>query len=148
MSHVTEMETEVNPKFIQEFISSLKDYFGEENVEVDLENPIEMKRWNGMSLHEKYADYGVAPKCNIVVRRAAQEKKLGHAAPVNDLGYRIHNGKIESYVDVSGFSKQAQGQLTDNYNARVTQKQLKKQGYTVKKVVENGVIKLKASKYM
>lgn len=150
MSHVTEMSVNVNPKHIDEFINALKDHFGAEGVEVNLDSPIKMLRWNGESLHKASGSYGVAPECHIVVRRSTQEKKAGHSLAVNDLGYRVNKeeNKVDAFIDVSGFSKVDQDNVLMNYGAYVSAKQLKKQGYMLKRVNENGVVKLQAQKYL
>lgn len=147
MSHVTEMSVDVDPKKINEFVDALKEYFGEDGVEVSLDDPIQLKSWQGGNLDSRSA-WGAAPKCHIVVRKATQERKVGHDLAVNDLGYHIKDGKVTGYVDTQGFSRVNQDNVVMDYASRVAAKQLKKQGYTVKTVKENGVVKLKASKYM
>lgn len=147
MSHVTEMGVDVNPKFINEFVESLKEHFGEDGVEVNLESPIQMKRYNGESLHRE-SHLGSCPPCHIVVRKATQEKAEGRSMAVNDLGYLIKDDKVQGFVDIAGFTKDKQDLVVMDYAARVSAKQLKKQGYMVKVVKENNTVKLKASKYM
>jgi len=148
MSHVTEMSCDVNPKYIDDFIKALKEHFGEDGVEVDLTTPISMKRYNNRTLHSDDGSFGSAPKCNIVVRKETQCKKLGRNALVNDLGYTVKDGKLTGYVDVAGFSKENQDLVMQNYATFVAIKPLKLQGYAVKETRKNGLVTLKASKYL
>lgn len=147
MSHVTEMEADVDPKKINDFIEALKEHFGEDGVEVHLDKPVILKSWQDDDL-TKGGSYGKAPACHIVVRQAIQTRKAGRQLLVNDLGYCIKDGKVVGYVDVAGFTKADQDNVIMDYAGKVTVKQLKKQNYSVKAVKENGVVKIKAGRYM
>lgn len=142
MSHTAEMTTNYLVKNEKELIESLKEHF--EDVEVH-EELTQMKMFNGaVSL----ATYGEAGKAHIIIRRKTQEKALGHASATNDLGFvRNEDGTISMLVDPAGFPKAGQDKIAMEYAARVATKQLKKQGYSVKRTVENGVVRIKAGKY-
>jgi hypothetical protein len=145
MSHTTEMKTDYLVKNEKELIDALKHHFGDDGVEVH-DTPVDLLMFNGQ---RHVAGYGQAGKANIIVRKAMQERALGHGAAVNDLGFvRKEDGTFEMRVDNAGFPQQARDKVIQDYTALVTAKTLKKQGYTVKTTTEKGVVKVKASKYL
>lgn len=135
MSHTAEMTTSYLVKNEKELIESLKEHFGEIEVHDDL---TQMLMFNGQPTA---ASYGNAGKAHIIVRKKSQEKALGHGAATNDLGFvRNKDGTFSMLVDPAGFPKGGQDKISQEYAARVTTKQLKKQGYLVKRTVVNGVV--------
>lgn len=144
MSHFTEMSVNFDQKNEKDLIAALEEQFGEGSVEVH-EEGAGLYGYGGDLRSKKAttsADY--APECHIIIRR----KHVGSAS--NDVGYRrLENGKyavyISDYDKGSNFSKAKQDQVAQNYGVNVAEKNLKKQGWIVKKSVEkNGVIRLTA----
>lgn len=128
-------------------IAALETKFGEGHVEVH-ENGAALFGYHGdnrANLQSNNPNY--APPCHIIIRR----KHVGSAA--NDIGYRrTEDGKYVAYISdydsSSTFPKKDQKNVLQEYTANVASKQLKSQGYTIKKVKDkNGIIKLEAVKW-
>jgi hypothetical protein len=147
MSHFTEIKVDFLQKNEKQLIAALEAQFGEGNVEVHEDgSPLYGYQGDDRSLKSKNSpDY--APPCHIIIRR----NHVGSAA--NDVGYRrTEDGKYVAYIsefDKKGnFDVKKQNFVMQEYTAKVTEKQLKSQGYSLKRVTEkDGTIKLYATKY-
>ena len=136
MSHYTEMKPKFLAKSESELIASLKNFFGENAVEVhDTAQKI-----GGF-------DSRANKKAHIIVRKEHVRKAGGSS--YNDLGYeRDKEGMYKLWADPSDFPQTAQDKIAQDYAERVATKKLKAQGYTFKReVLKNGVVKLVATKY-
>lgn len=147
MSHFTEMQVDYLQKNEAQLVAALEECFGQGNVEVHEEGAGLMGYGgdNRSKLSKTNANY--APPCHIIIRR----KHVGGAA--NDIGYcRTEDGKYAAYVSDydkgANFNKAKQNQVTQDYTVGVTTKQMKNQGYMVKKVTDKGVVKLTVSRYI
>ena len=147
MSHFTEIKVDFLQKNEKALIAALEAQFGEGNVEVH-ENGAALYGYQGDNRANKSknsADY--APPCHIIIRR----KHVGSAS--NDVGYqRTEDGKYVAYISDYDkghhFNAKKQNSVMQEYTAEVTEKQLKSQGYSMKRVTEkDGTIKLYATKY-
>jgi hypothetical protein len=144
MSHFTEMEVSFDQKHEAQLIAALEEQFGKGNVEVH-EKGAGLYGYQG-DLRSKNAvtSANYAPECHIIIRR----KSVGSAS--NDVGYRRNeNGKYNAYISDydkgSNFNKEKQGTVLKNYGVGVAEKNLKKQGWIVKKTQQkNGAILLEA----
>ena len=146
MSHYAEIECAYQQKSEGDFVAALEAVFGKGNVEVH-EEGADMYGYQGDNRSKKSvesADY--APKCNIIIRR----KNVGGAS--NDVGFKRneeggYNAYISDYDKGANFSKTKQDKVLQEYSASVAERRLKAQGYTVKRTVEQGRIKIKGSKW-
>jgi len=145
MSHFTEMEVNFDQKHEADFIASLELQFGKGSVEIH-ESPQGLYGYQGDLRSKKpvnSADY--APECHIIIRR----KNVGSAS--NDVGYRrLENGNYAAYISDydkgNNFSQAKQNAVAQNYGVNVAEKNLKKQGWIVKRTQEkNGVIRITAT---
>lgn len=147
MSHFTEMQVDYLQKNEAQLVAALEECFGKGNVEVH-ENGAALMGYHGdnrANLAKSNPNY--APPCHIIIRR----KHVGSAS--NDVGYRrTEDGKYAAYIsdfDQGGhFNKAKQNKVTQDYTVGVTTKQMKLQGYSVKKVDEKGKVKLIVSRYI
>lgn len=147
MSHFSSVECSYLQENEEHLIAALEEQFGKGNVEVH-EKGAALYGYQGDNRAElKTSDANYAPPCHIIIRR----KNVGSAS--NDVGFRrTSDGKYAAYISDydkgSTFSKAKQNLVTQNYATGVTEKQLKKKGYTVKKEKQkDGTIKLYGSKY-
>lgn len=139
MSHFTEIKVDFQQKYEAELIAALEEVFGK--VEVH-DKAKELKAYTGQSATEA-AHLGKTENCNIIIRQKDLQKAGGGLT--NDAGYmRTEDGKYRVFIDVAGFSVANQGKVAQSYATRVSTKQLEAEGYQVKKVVENGVVRLEA----
>ncbi len=145
MSHFSEIKVDFDQKQEKELITALENKFGKGTVEVHPDGSA-LRGFQGddRSLKVGTADY--APPCHLIIRR----KNVGGSS--NDVGYRkLENGKYGAYISEfdkqQNFKKDAQNRVAQDYAERVSLKQLKAKGYSVKRVEENGTVKLIASKY-
>lgn len=147
MSHFSEMKVDHSQKYESELIAALESVFGEGTVEVH-ENGDGLYGYTGNNrslLGTNSKDY--APPCHLIVRR----KNVGSAA--NDVGYRrTEEGGYVAYVSdydkKSNFKSEKRDRVMQDYATRVAEKQLRKQGYSVKRTItSDGVVKLTAVKY-
>lgn len=146
MSHYAEIECDFQQQNESSFIAALESVFGKGNVEVH-EDGADMYGFEGGNRTKKSEtseDY--APKCNIIIRR----KFVGPMA--NDVGYRRNeNGGYTAYISdydrKSTFTPSRRNAVMQEYSASVAEKRLKSQGYTVKRTVEKGQIKIKGTKW-
>lgn len=148
MSHFTEMQVNFLQSNEAQLIAALEQCFGEGSVEVH-DSPEALYGYKGDNRAEAApgsADY--APPCHLIVRR----KKVGKAA--NDIGYRrTEDGKYAAYISEydsgANFSSEKQSKVLQDYTVGVTEKQMKLQGYSVKKVPQaNGKVTLTLSRYI
>lgn len=147
MSHYTEIKVNFDQKYEKELIAALEEHFGEGNVEVHDDAKV-LKLWNGVSSAQN-TDWGKTDKCNLVITRATQSKKVGHDVLSNDAGYaRTEDGKYKAFIDAAGFNKGLQGLVSQSYALKVSEKKLKAEGYMTKRVVKaDGTIRLEARIY-
>lgn len=146
MSHFTEMKVECQQSQESCLVQALEEIFGVGTVEVH-EEPVGLYGYGGdlrSSLSKSNSNY--APPCHLVIRR----KHVGGAS--NDVGFRKNdNGTYDAYIsdyDKGGnFNKAKMDKMMQHYSSNVTVKQLKKQGYNIKKTVENGNVILIGSKF-
>ena len=147
MSHFTEIKVNFLQKNEKQLVAALESIFGEGTVEVH-ENGAALYGYTGdnrAQLSKTNPNY--APPCHLIIRR----KHVGGAS--NDVGYqRTEDGKYVAYISDydknSNFSAQKQNKVLQEYTAKVTEKQLKSQGYSMKREVQkDGTIKLFATKY-
>ncbi len=147
MSHFTEIKVDFLQKNEKQFIAGLEAQFGEGCVEVHEEGAalFGYQGDNRANRAKNSSDY--APPCHIIIRR----KNVGQAS--NDVGYRrTEDGSYVAYIsdyDKGGnFNAKKQQKVLQEYTAKVSEKQMKSQGYTLKRVTEkDGTIKLYATKY-
>lgn len=147
MSHFTEIKVNFLQKNEKQLVAALETIFGEGNVEVhdDGASLVGYTGDNRSTLSKSNPNY--APPCHLIIRR----KHVGGAS--NDIGYqRTEDGKYVSYISDydkgSNFSAAKQNKVLQEYTAKVTEKQLKSQGYAMKREVQkDGTIKLFATKY-
>jgi D-alanine-D-alanine ligase-like ATP-grasp enzyme len=147
MSHFTEIKVDFLQKYERQLIEALEAQFGAGNVEVHEDGaPLYGYQGDNRSLLDRSSpDY--APPCHIIIRR----NNVGSAA--NDVGYRrTGDGKYVAYISEfdkkRNFDVEKQNFVMQEYTARVAEKQLKSQGYSLKRVKEkDGTIKLYATKY-
>lgn len=147
MSHFTEMKVDYLQKNEAQLVAALEECFGAGNVEVHEDGAALFGYQGDNRAKLKTSSANYAPPCHIIIRR----ENVGAAS--NDVGYRrTEDGKYQAYIsdyDQGGnFNKQKQNQVTQNYTVGVTTKQMKSQGYSVKKTTEKGVVKLLVSKYI
>lgn len=147
MSHFTEIKVNFLQKNEKQLVAALESIFGEGTVEVH-EDGAALFGYQGdnrAQLSQSNGNY--APPCHLIIRR----KHVGGAS--NDVGYqRTEDGKYVAYISDydkhSNFSPQKQNKVLQEYTAKVTEKQLKSQGYAMKREVQkDGTIKLFATKY-
>lgn len=136
MSHYSEMQVETKIANEEEFIEALKSVFGD--VEV-YDKPADLKMYYG----------GLSGlKANIIVRMESQGKAVGKRVLSNDLGFERSGDGYKCHADKAGYPKELQDKVNADYAERVATKQLKKQGYMVKRTtLEDGRVKLTASKW-
>ena len=147
MSHFVEMKVNFKQKNEKDLVASLENLFGAGTVEVHEDGaPLYGYQGDDRSKHPTgSADY--APKCHVIIRR----KNVGGAS--NDVGYRrTEDGQYVAYISDydkgSNYSPVKQNKVAVDYAETVASRQLKKQGYIVKRTVnEKGQIKLTASKW-
>lgn len=147
MSHFTEISVDFLQKNEACLVSALEEQFGKGNIEVH-EKGSALFGFQGDNRAQRgptSSDY--APPCHLIIRR----KHVGGAS--NDVGYRrTEDGKYVAYISdydkSANFPAAKQNKVLMEYTAQVSERQLKKQGYTYKRVTEkDGTIKLYASKY-
>ncbi len=148
MSHFTEIKVNFLQKNEKALVAALETRFGVGNVEVH-DGGAPLYGYHGDNRAELNKGNGnYAPPCHIVIRR----KNVGSAS--NDIGYRraedgTYVAYISDYDKGSHFTPAMQKNVLQEYTANVAQRQLKAQGYTIKKVKDkNGLIKLEAVKYV
>jgi hypothetical protein len=147
MSHFTEIKVDFLQKNEKQFIAGLEAQFGEGNVEVHEEGAALFGYQGDNRANQGKNSANYAPPCHIIIRR----KHVGSAS--NDVGYRrTEDGSYVAYIsdfDKGGnFNKAKQTKVLQEYTAKVSEKQMKSQGYTLKRVTEkDGTIKLYATKY-
>ena len=148
MSHFTELAVEYSQKCEAQLVAALEETFGKGNVEVHEDGAALMGYHGDNRAKLATSNPNYAPPCHIIIRR----KHVGSAS--NDVGYRrTEDGKyvvyISDYDKGSNFNKAKQNKVTQDYTVGVTEKQMKAQGYVVKRAVgEKGAIKLIASRYV
>ena len=136
MSHYTEMSVETKVAHEEEFIEALRATF--EEVEI-YEDPQVLNMYHGGKSNLK---------ANIIIRKKAQGKALGRNVLSNDLGFERSGDGYKCHADEAGYPKSLQDKVNSEYAERVAMKQLKKQGYMVKRTtLEDGRVKLTASKW-
>lgn len=146
MSHQANIEVD-DVKVSEEahLIAGLKAVFGEEGVEVH-DQPTDLRLYNGQVARGK-TSWGEFTPCNIIVRRATMEKKLGRIAASNDLGYRRNSdGTYTLLADVAGFPKELQEQVWEETNISKATAKVRAQGYKVTRSVLEGRTVLTATK--
>lgn len=147
MSHYTEIKVNFDQKYEKELISALEEQFGMGGVEVH-NDAAPMFDYFGRPLTESGKNHSLwAPPCHLIIRRDTQSKAAGQQVASNDAGYeRTADGKYKAYLDIAGFSQKAQDKVAQEYTLKVSEKRLKSEGYTVKKVpMANGTVRLEAS---
>lgn len=147
MSHFTEMQVDFLCKNETALVSALEEQFGKGKVEVH-ENGAALYGYRGdnrADMSKTSSDY--APPCHIIIRRT----NVGSAS--NDVGYRrTEDGKYVAYISdfdkTNNFNKGKQDQVAQEYALKVSEKQLKNQGYSLKRVAgKNGSVKIVATKF-
>ena len=135
MSHAVKMEVDFKQSQEHALVCALEVLVGEGNVEVH-ETPVNLKTYSGTVAED-------LPKCHIVIRK----KHLGRY--VADAGYvRDSKGGYEAYLDKDYYFKAPKmDKISQEYAANVTTKNLKAQGYLIKRTETNGKIRILASKY-
>jgi hypothetical protein len=147
MSHFTEMEVAYDQKNEAQFIAALEEQFGKGHVEVHADGAALYGYQGDNRATAPKNSKNYAPPCHIIIRR----KHVGSAA--NDIGYRrTEDGKYVAYISEfdsgNNFNTQKQNLVTQNYSALVAERNLKKQGWVVKKTkLENGTIRITGSQY-
>lgn len=146
MSHFTEMKVECLQKQESCFIQALEEIFGKGSVEIS-ETGAGLYGYHG-DLRTELAttNPNYAPPCHLIIRR----KNIGSAS--NDIGFRRNiNGTYDAYVSdydkSQTYNTAKQNKMMQHYSSNVTIKQLKTQGYQVKKSITNGNIVLIGSKF-
>ena len=147
MSHFTSLKVNFKVACEKDLVAALEGQFGSGNVKVHEEGAalIGYQGDNRAALSPGHKNY--APKCHVVIRRA----HVGDMA--NDVGYRrLEEGGYEAYISEydmgNTYRKEKQDKVAQDYTARVAEKKLKSQGYTLKRTIEkNGTIKLVATRY-
>lgn len=144
MSHLSEMKADANPAFESEFVKALEHAFGAGTVEVH-ETPIRLRNYGGDLSSDSEAE-----PCHIVIKKENVAKLRGVSAGViTDCGYRRDGASYKAFVDLDGFPKTEQNKVVQDYSRRVTEKILRKQGYTVKSVTEkDGTIRIIGQAYI
>lgn len=147
MSHFTEVKVDFLQKNEKQLVAALEVQFGEGNVEFHEEGS-SLKGYHGDDRSKlPVSNPNYAPPCHIVIRR----KNIGSAS--NDVGYRrTEDGKYVAYISDfdkgANFNQAKQNKVAQEYAARVSEKQLKNQGYTVKRVPgKNGAMQIVATKF-
>lgn len=147
MSHFTKMEVNFGCKNESELVAALESVFGKGNVDVHEEGSALYGYHGDNRANLSSSNPNYAPPCHIVIRR----KHLNASA--NDIGYRRNeNGTYDAYISEYDqgytFPKEKQNKVAQEYTAKVTEKKLKLQGYSIKRVPQkNGGVQLIASKY-
>lgn len=147
MSHFTEMKVNFRVANEEEFIACLEESFGKGNIEVHEEGTALFGFQGDNRSNKSPNSPDFAPKCHIVIRR----KTVGPSS--NDVGYRrLEDGSYAAYISEydqgRNFTKKKQDLIAQDYSARVAEKSLKAQGYTLKRTVEkDGNIKIVATRY-
>jgi hypothetical protein len=146
MSHFTSLKVNFKVACEKDLVAALEVQFGAGTVEVH-EAGSALVGYQGddrAKLAPTHKNY--APECHLVIRRA----NVGEAS--NDVGYRRVGGGYEAYISEYdqeyNYKKEKQDKVAQDYTARVAEKKLKSQGYTLKRTIEkNGTIKLVATRY-
>lgn len=139
MSHFVKMTVQAQQKHEAELVEALVEHFGADAVTVH-EEAVRLKTWDG----------GLSTnKGNIVVPREAQLKKANRHVLTADVGYeRNANGTYDVHYDADGFPIDQQKLIAQYYAEKVAAKQLKRQGYAVKRaMLDDGRIQLTATKF-
>jgi len=140
MSHYTKMSIAAQQKYEAELISALKNHFGEKAVESCGDKKQKLKDWQGQD---------TSMKANIIIRKKDLGKKIGRSVLANDLGYeRNKDGGYDVHVDAAGFPQSDQDLVAKFYADKVATKQLKAQGYQVKRAeLATGEVELVGTRY-
>jgi hypothetical protein len=147
MSHFTELAVQYTQKNESCLVAALEEQFGKGNVEVHEDGAALFGYQGDNRATKSKTDANYAPPCHIVIRR----KHVGSAS--NDVGYRrTEDGKYVAYISDYdkgyNFGTAKQQVITQDYTVRVSEKQMKSQGYTVtRQKNKDGTIKLMCSKY-
>jgi hypothetical protein len=133
MSHSVEIKVEAKVENEEELIEALTEHFGVGNVELH----------NTPQMLMTYSGVPSGTKANIIVRRAAQEKKArGGYLLVNDLGFiRQNDGTYKMSVDEAGFPASKREVVFQNMSGNIAARKLKARGYRVtRELQEDGVL--------
>lgn len=138
MSHFAEIRVSALTKNEKELVKALENYFGEGTVKVFAE----AVQLQGMDARAK-------KRAHVVVKKADVAKKTTYKNAYNDLGFeRMKDGTYKFHVDDMDMGEKERNSVIQDYAALVAQRQLKAQGYMVKRELEkNGKIRLTATKY-
>lgn len=147
MSHFTEIKVNFSQKCQADLVAALEEQFGKGHVEVHDGNGSALHGYQGdnrANLSPSNSNY--APPCHIIIRK----QYVGGAA--NDVGYRknedgTYTAYISDYDKRGNFNQEKQDKVAVKYTELVTERRLKQQGYTVKKVYEQGKLVVIGSKY-
>jgi hypothetical protein len=147
MSHFSEIKVDFSQKYEKELVAALEEKFGKGHVEIHPEGAALFGFQGDNRAHANQNSPDYAPPCHIIIRR----KHVGASA--NDVGYRrTEDGKYVAYISDydkgSTFQPKKQNEVAQSYAEKVSTKQLKAKGYTVKRQVQkDGTIKLIATRY-
>lgn len=147
MSHFTSMTVDFKQSSEQELIEALESVFGKGTVEVHPEGSALYGFQGDNRANRAVGSSDYAPPCHLIIRR----RNVGSAS--NDVGFRRNeNGTYDAYVsdyDKGGnYSSAKQAKVAQEYALKVSEKQLKKAGYTTKRVVKTGgVVQIVGSRY-
>lgn len=135
MSHFAEIKVSALTKNEKELVAALQAFFGA--VEV----------YGEAKSLEGY-DSRANKKAHIIVRKVDVGKKLSRGSAYNDLGFeRNKDGTYSLHYDNMDISEDTRNKVMQDYSERVATKQLKAKGYSVKRELKDGVVKLTATKY-
>lgn len=157
MSHFTELKVDFKVENEKDLIAAMKAMFGDEAVEVH-DTPVALRLYTGEDASKVRRQGYEAEKCHIIVRKETLGRVHEHQAyrergsgflPWNDMGLvRDEDGKYRVFVDTAGFSQKQMGLLSQDYSARVSERKLRSQGYTIQRQkLDNGTVRLTATKY-
>ncbi len=138
MSHFAEIKVSALAKNEKELIASLEEFFGENTVKVFKE---------AMPL-EGY-DKAARKSAHLIVEKDVVGKTNDRKYAYNDFGFeRCKDGTYTLHCDPTDVSDVSRNKIMQDYAERVANRQLKAQGYMVKRqAMKDGTVKLVATKY-
>lgn len=147
MSHFTSMEVDFKHNCEADLVKALESVFGAGTVEIHEEGTGLYGFQGDLRSTKSKTSSDYAPPCHVVVRR----NNVGGAS--NDVGFRrneagTYDAYISDYDRGMNFGPAKLNKVKQEYTLSVTEKKLKQQGYTTKRVKkENGVVQIAGSRF-
>lgn len=138
MSHFAEIKINALVKNEKELIAALEAHFGAKTVEVH-NTAVQLQGMDGRA----------GKMAHLVVRKKNVKTDHYGGGAYNDLGFwRKEDGTYVMHVDDMDVRASERNKIIQDYAIRVSTKQLKAKGYTVKRQEQkDGTVKLVATKY-